>query len=141
LDQYRANYIEPVKLVAENNAAVQALFGYAKDNETEGARGNVILSDIYLDPDQKSSKIFSHVAIDRFTGGARDGMLFQQKVASANDFVLDIYVKNSVLKDNDNIKIAFEEALKDLYQGNLQLGGGTARGHGIFKGSLEILND
>jgi hypothetical protein len=80
------------------------------------------------------------VAIDRFTGGARDGMLFQQKAASSNAFTLDVYVKKETLSDPD-IKNSFEEAIKDLCAGRLQLGGGTTKGHGVFKGSCSAIND
>jgi hypothetical protein len=76
------------------------------------------------------------VAIDRFTGGARDGMLFQQKATSSDAFTLDIYVKKDALSD-ENVKTAFEGALNDLCNGDLQLGGGSTKGHGLFKGSLE----
>lgn len=139
LIKYQANYEASEKPIQENNEAVKILFGYALDTDDSGARGNVLITDLYLDPASKPTKVFSHVAIDRFTGGARDGMLFQQKVASSKEFTLDIYVKKDILKDN--IKIAFEKALHDLCEGNLQLGGGTTKGHGVFTGSWQTIND
>jgi CRISPR/Cas system CSM-associated protein Csm3 (group 7 of RAMP superfamily) len=138
LEKYKANYQPDAKSIGEDNIAVKTLFGFALDNNAEGARGNVIFSDIYLEPKAEAEKVFSHVSIDRFTGGARDGMLFQQKVTSSGSFKLDIYVNGESFADA-NIKIAFEEALKDLCNGDLQLGGGSAKGHGVFKGSYEIL--
>ncbi|MBK6948995.1 MAG: hypothetical protein IPH16_13925 [Haliscomenobacter sp.] len=119
--------------------AVKALFGYALESDTTGARGHVILSDLYLEPKQDAEKVFSHVAIDRFTGGARDGMLFQQKAASSDAFTLDIYVKKEVLQD-EKIKTAWEAALNNLCTGELPLGGGSAKGHGVFSGEFEIIN-
>ena len=139
LEEYQSTYQAPVNAVGENNDAVKTLFGYALEDNDKGARGNVIISDLYLDPSQKPEKVFSHVAIDRFTGGARDGMLFQQKAASSNAFTIDIYVKKEAFEDMD-IKNSFEEAIKDLCAGRLQLGGGTTKGHGVFKGSFSATN-
>lgn len=140
LDKFQASRKKTIYPIGENNPAVKALFGYALNNDIGGARGNVIFSDIYLDNDKYTEKIFSHVSIDRFTGGARDGMLFQQKVSGSDSFVLDIYIRKGVFEDI-TIKTAFENALNDLCNGNLQLGGSTTKGHGVFNGSFEILTD
>jgi len=138
LEKYKTNYKSAEKPVGDN-PAVKALFGYALDSDGTRVRGNVILSDLYLEPKEDAEKVFSHVAIDRFTGGARDGMLFQQKAVSSDTFTLDIYVKKDALSDK-NVRFAFEEALLDLCNGDLQLGGGSSKGHGIFKGSIEKTN-
>lgn len=120
--------------VGEANEAVRQFFGYANDRDGSGARGNVILSDIYLPRQESDEKVLSHVSIDRFTGGARDGMLFQQKVASSGSFTLDIYVKGAVL-ENESLKTVFEKTLQDLCKGDLPLGGSTTKGHGVFHGT------
>lgn len=125
--------------VGENNLAIKTLFGYAK-TENSGARGKVIFSDLYLEQDKTTSKHFNHVALDRFSGGARDGALFTQEVAAfAHEFTLDIYVESDALVDN-RIKESFEEALNDLTTGALQLGGSATKGHGVFAGTWEIKN-
>lgn len=139
LEKYQSHYQPPEKPVGENNPAVRALFGYALDSDESGARGNVVFSDIYLEPREDGEKVFSHVAIDRFTGGARDGMLFQQKATASEAFTLDIYVKKAALAD-EQVKNAFEAALNDLCKGRLPLGGGSAKGHGVFNGSFETSN-
>jgi hypothetical protein len=114
----------------KTNAAVELLFG-SEQNKT---RGNVIFSDVYLRG--LNEKIFNHVAIDRFTGGAMDGALYNEKAiyTDGKEFTLTIYVKNSVT-DNDTIQ-AFESALNDLCDGYLPLGGCSNHGHGIFNGKL-----
>lgn len=129
------------ELVGENNVAVAALFGFAKDSdksEKHGARGKVLFSDLYIDKNKASEKIFNHVAIDRFTGGAIDGALFDEKVAHTTEKIeLNIVVENSAFpKDDTKIKEAFEAALKDITTGMLPLGGSTMRGHGCFNGKL-----
>jgi CRISPR/Cas system CSM-associated protein Csm3 (group 7 of RAMP superfamily) len=112
----------------DENPAVVALFG----------RGNVIFSDIYMS--KYKEKVFNHVAIDRFTGGAMDGALFNDKATylrnENNSFVLNILVDKKALQNVDIIA-SFESALNDLCTGYLALGGGVNRGHGLFKGSIE----
>ncbi len=132
----------PQPSVGEQNPAVRALFGYATttaDNRNDGQRGRVVLEDVYLEPEKTKGKVFSHVSIDRFTGGARDGMLFQQKVVSTDKVKLDIYVGAEALQDS-HVKAAWEAALQDLCNGDLPLGGSTAKGHGIFTGTFESLH-
>lgn len=142
LAHYQHSYEPNPSPVGEANDAVKTLFGFAADtkgNEHDGQRGQVVMEDVYLDPEQVKEKIFSHVSIDRFTGGARDGMLFQQKVTSSTSFSLDIYVREEALAD-EKIKTVWEAALSDLCHGDLLLGGGTAKGHGIFQGEFQVLN-
>ena len=125
-----------------NNKAITELFGKAgKDVETPNA-GNVFINDFYFSDKQVvNKKIFNHVAIDRFTGGAMNGALFSEKVSNLidSDFSFDIYVKTKSEKDeekDENTLNAFEETLKDICKGLLPLGGMTTKGHGIFTGSV-----
>ena len=127
-----------IQFLETNNDAVYQLFGAEEGNENrDGKRGNVIINDLFIDH-AKNDKIFNHVAIDRFTGGAMDGALFSEKVSYFEDgaqiFGLDIYVEQADYKDN--VIEAFEEALKDICKGLLPLGGMTTKGHGMFTGKL-----
>ncbi len=139
-----AEYIET------NNQAVFELFGAEegvkdertdrKGNRREGYRGKVIINDIFI-PDSdgiKNDKIFNHVAIDRFTGGAMEGALFSEKVSYFEDknhqITIDIFVENNGL--SENVLESFEDALRDVCKGLLPLGGMTTKGHGIFTGEL-----
>jgi CRISPR/Cas system CSM-associated protein Csm3 (group 7 of RAMP superfamily) len=141
LEKYQKSQSEDLKLIpgiGVKNDAVKSLFGYALKDD-EGARGKVIFSDLYLEIGDHSQKVFSHVAIDRFTGGSMDGALFQQKVATSEDFKLDIYVDESAMI-NEKVKTAFEQALQDLADGKLPLGGSTTKGHGRFRGTVNQIN-
>jgi CRISPR/Cas system CSM-associated protein Csm3 (group 7 of RAMP superfamily) len=129
---YTANFSQ--LLNKQRNEAVEQLFGLALETQEQtGARGNVIIDDVYLRMDSALEKIFSHVSIDRFTGAARDAMLFQQKVVRTDSFELDIYVQ----LENNAILTHFENALTDLVEGRLPLGGSTTKGHGRFSGTYE----
>lgn len=126
------NYVE------ENNQAVKTLFGEKAqviNGNLLGERGIVILDDLYY-ADIDNSKIFNHVAIDRFTGGGIDGALFSEKVSYKKDKKITLTINLSkTLEDTDIIK-ALEEALKDICRGLLPLGGMTTKGFGMFTGKL-----
>lgn len=140
------HYNSLMKFWAENgdgkvgvaNNAVREIFGQEADNET-GSKGNIILDDIYLtEKEVDNNKIFNHVAIDRFTGGAMDGALFSEKVTYIKKEDKGIKLDIFLTKNNFSKKVleAFEEALIDICKGHLPLGGMTTKGHGIFTGSL-----
>ena len=113
----------------ENNEAVIELFGEKKD-EKRGRKGNVIVEDVYIENYQE--KIFEHVKIDRFTGGAIDGALFNEKVITTDKIKINIYVK----KETKFINL-LERALKDICNGMLPIGGSVNKGHGVFIGECK----
>ena len=81
------------------------------------------------------SKVFEHVSIDRFTGGAIDAALFQEKaVAKKDKFTIEILLRNNV--SDDDALGAFEQSLDDVVKGLLSLGGATTKGYGFFKGEV-----
>lgn len=129
--------------VGNNNGAVKAVFGSEGEKDVEGKiqnkkRGNVLISDIIQEA-SVSPKILNHVSIDRFTGGAIDGALFSEEAlyAKGQSFELKLWVNKGVLEDED-VKNAFEDTLKDLCSGMLPLGGGVNRGNGCFEGTIKI---
>ena len=137
-----------------NNLAVSELFGaqegakvtenneeHSVEKQPVGMRGKIIINDILLDEKYKvGDKIFNHVAIDRFTGGAMDGALFSEKVSyfenENQEVELDIFIEDIKHDKKETIIEAFENALKDVCKGLLPLGGMTTKGHGIFTGKL-----
>lgn len=144
--------------VGDNNPAVRLLFGRAGEKDETQEIGNVMISDVLLDPSSFKEKILNHVAIDRFTGGAIDGALFQEEVLYGRDaeFTLKLLVNKNNIKDKvekinsqekaiaetdnnitvDNVIKALESALEDICTGMLPLGGGVNRGHGSFEGEM-----
>lgn len=124
----------------QRNEAVRELFGY---QEADGGRmlhcGKVIMSDVIL-PDADASKLLNHVAIDRFTGGARAGALFTERVAATGrGFNLDVVVVNAD-RVSPEARKAFLLALRDMATGMLPLGGGSGRGNGFFKADEDTIS-
>ena len=132
---FHYNSLKENTIEANNGVKLlETIFGEAKNTkEDKGFRGKVIFSDVYLE-DKKQTKVFDHVSIDRFTGGAIDGVLFQEKTIAQDDtFDIEILLHKDV-KDKE-LK-AFEKALKDITTGMLSLGAMTSKGHGVFSGSV-----
>ncbi|WP_170020705.1 RAMP superfamily CRISPR-associated protein [Campylobacter sp. RM16190] len=131
--------------VGEENEAVREIFGYKKD-DSSGKKGRILISDCFKEfCEDMDTKVFDHVSIDRFTGGAIDGALFQEKTIGAKTdsvkFKIKILVKTPQEKDESLEKFqiatnAFENALLDVAQGLLPLGGMTTKGHGFFSGEV-----
>lgn len=124
-----------------NNNAVVALFGKAGKNVIEPQAGNVFINDFYFSEDQiDNGKELNHVAIDRFTGGAMDGALFSEKVSSLKHETFNFNVFVNYSEFNQRYKVILDETLKDICKGQLQLGGMTTKGNGVFTGKL-FMND
>jgi CRISPR/Cas system CSM-associated protein Csm3 (group 7 of RAMP superfamily) len=137
---YHLNKLYGNTIEAKNGLeSVIEIFGEAKNTKTNtpGSKGKILISDCFKIIDtSKHLKTFDHVSIDRFTGGAIDGALFQEKtVAQHSDtdwYEIEILIENSV--QNSALE-AFESALTDITTGMLALGGSTTKGHGIFTGT------
>jgi len=128
---YHYNLLE--KLFIGNEKAresISEIFGEAKSDKDEGSKGRVLFADLYKD--KKQTKVFDHVKIDRFTGGAMDGALFQEKtISDSTPFVMEILVEKEV---DERCVQAYEKTLDDICNGMLPLGGSVNRGHGVFSG-------
>ena len=129
------------QVVGKNNVAVRSIFGSEgeKNLETNSMenkqRGNLLISDIIEVRERAKPKLLNHVSIDRFTGGAIDGALFNEQTlyAKGEKFNIGLMIADDAIADSD-IRWAFERALKDVATGMLPLGGGVNRGNGVFTG-------
>ncbi len=125
-----------------NNEAVTTLFGSAGDDKGKGKRrGRVLFSDIVETADEEEhvkGKVFNHVRIDRFTGGAVNGALFDEAplYTKGHRIVLHITLTDAGHIGKD-VRESFEHALNDICSGLLPLGGGVNRGNGMFTGELK----
>lgn len=144
-----ANEHISLKGSGEENEAVRNIFGYAITNKNgragqDGKRGRFIMDDCFIATSDAKEKIFEHLKVDPYTGGAMDGALFQEKTVMLNkgkSINLNIYLQQEDDKESEAYEKAFENALRDVCHGMLPLGGLTSKGHGFFTGKLFKNND
>ncbi len=123
--------------IADNNQAVQNLFGFSKTDRADqaGQRGRVLIHDVYFEHGQP--KIVNHVSIDRFTGGSRAGFLFAEKpLYKGTSLKVELVVAEQDSIDHGS-RVALQRALEDLVKGRLALGAGAGRGNGFFSGAIK----
>jgi len=75
---------------------------------------------------------FDHVAIDRFTGGAREGLKFDALSANGTSFEMRLSAPELPHADRPWVSGLLALAIQDLHDGRWQVGHGSARGHGWF---------
>lgn len=90
--------------------------------------------------DGSSPVNITRTAIDRFTGGAADQMLFTNRIAYGGTTTLEIRWRNSLggrdkLDEQDErlLKTLVDVCVNDLCDGTLAIGGMTAIGCGVFR--------
>ncbi|HAT51356.1 MAG: hypothetical protein HQL07_08065 [Nitrospirae bacterium] len=121
--------------------AVQSLFGWANDTDGDGSQGRVgrlLMDDLTLDLPARKPRHWvgrlTHNSIDRFSGGVRDGALFTEEMLFdlSWPFTLTIIDPHREPLQDPNLKKALADVLDDLATGQLSLGAGESKGHGIF---------
>jgi CRISPR/Cas system CSM-associated protein Csm3 (group 7 of RAMP superfamily) len=122
----------------DNNEAVKNLFGYLKDDKS-GQIGHLLLDDLYITEPVQAIRL-QHNSVDRFTGGVRDSMLFNEEIISQETplkLTLTI-ITNPNKPIETKTRQALAKTLDDLINGRLALGAGSGRGgYGYFTGKLE----
>jgi CRISPR/Cas system CMR subunit Cmr4 (Cas7 group RAMP superfamily) len=128
--------------------AIQALFGFSKerldDEESTGYKresglaGRVFIDDVHIDVSIAQVGKLMHNAIDRFTGGVRDRLLFDEDLLWRTPLRVRILVNLRADRperqaDLDKGLAALRLALLDLAEGRLGLGAGSGHGNGYFE--------
>ena len=114
--------------VEDAQAETEALFGAAAAGD-EGGAGKLRFLDATINGGEEIT--VSHVALDRFTGGARDqsGALFSDRMLWQPQVEITI---NCLAEIGGTARAALDAALSDLAQGLLGLGAEWGEGAGIF---------
>ena len=135
-------------------AALDALLGAVKnddkeDNKGKGCAGALLIDDAGVEADAVQVARLMHNAIDRFTGGVRDRVLYEEESLFGGKLQVRITLDTRRLTKNlkllglqeeaekQRIRDAFRLALDDLCQGRLALGSRTTTGNGFFEGRLD----
>jgi CRISPR/Cas system CSM-associated protein Csm3 (group 7 of RAMP superfamily) len=108
---------------------VQCIFGDVNKKRSQASRLIVHESTI----NHTTDLVQTRIAIDRFTGGAYHGALFQEQPVFANDnteLKLEIELRNPIEHEIGLLLLL----LKDLWTEDLPVGGGSSVGRGRLKG-------
>lgn len=117
------------------NAFLDEFMGFA--NDTKAKKSNLFVNEIYIPNKDKQfhAQIQTRNRIDRFTGGTIDNALFTEEPIWQMDKQLSpiklmLTIKNCTKAQAGLILLL----LKDLWLGNLTIGGGKAIGRGVLQG-------
>ena len=118
----------PTELVYRESCPICKLFG------STFFKGRIAISDAYVIPDTPFVlEERDGVAIDRFTGGAASGALFQVEVVAKARFNTRIKIQNFECWQLGMMAIV----MNDLDDELIQIGSGATRGFGRIKGTVE----
>ncbi|MFX0136054.1 MAG: CRISPR-associated RAMP protein Csx7 [Candidatus Hodarchaeota archaeon] len=126
-NEWGKNKFPTTELVYSESCPICRLFG------STFFKGRIAISDAYLiEGTEAVLEERDGVAIDRFTGGAAAGALFQLEVVSKAQFKTKIIVQNFECWQLGMIAIL----VSDLEDELIQIGSGTSRGFGRIKGTV-----
>ena len=122
---------------------VDEAFGYVKvkktgdksendrgDDDGEKVRSLISFSESRIE--DAKPKVLSRNAIDRFSGGTKDGALFREKTWYGGRTTLEISWRGRGIKMPDDVRKGLAAAITDLHFGFLAIGGETSIGRGLF---------
>ncbi len=122
-----------INTLGKSRKIIDDLFGYVTEDQRGSRKGKIKVEETIL-PDLPE-EIQTRIKIDRFTGGTIESALFEtEPIFSDNDKSKLISIKIMI----DNFK-PFEAGLmllvlKDLFLGDLAIGGEKNIGRGVFEG-------
>ncbi|MHB1798138.1 RAMP superfamily CRISPR-associated protein [Metallibacterium scheffleri] len=125
----------------EKPGAVVDLFGEAKngasadDDEGFGKAGCLYIDDAFVSVSEVKLAQLMHNAIDRFTGGVRDRVLYDEEVVLGGVIEIELALDTQRLRSADT-RAALHLAIRDLCEGRLALGSRSTTGNGFFCGRL-----
>jgi CRISPR/Cas system CMR subunit Cmr4 (Cas7 group RAMP superfamily) len=120
------------ELKANLKAYLDKVFGYVTEDDKEAQVSLVSFSASTLEATYKKIdgyRSITRVKIDRFTGGAADGALFNEKPWYGGKTTLEILYP----KERRDIEEMLTLALEAIDKGLIQIGGENAIGRGFFK--------
>lgn len=120
--------------LGQPTAMLKQIFGFVdEDKLAEAARASRLVVQESVVEGKTHDLVQNRVAIDRFTGGAYHGALFsEQPVFGTNETTINLELE---LRNPKNEEIGLLLLLlKDLWTGDLPVGGGRSIGRGQLKG-------
>lgn len=118
-------------------ALIEEMFGVEMKPNVQPKASRVIVRE-HMMQNARTDLVQSRVSIDRFTGGAREALLFSEQPAfGSNDTTVTVDVELINPKDYEIGLLLL--LLKDLWTGDLPLGGESSVGRGRLKGKSATL--
>lgn len=126
----RARARKIVNTLGKSPSIVEEMFGRDGDaGERSPSPSRVIIREAVIDGGE-SGLVQSRVSIDRFTGGALDTALFTQQPHWGGTVTLNIELRNPMESEIGLLLLV----LKDLWTGDLPIGGESSVGRGRLRG-------
>jgi CRISPR/Cas system CSM-associated protein Csm3 (group 7 of RAMP superfamily) len=122
------------------------LFGFVDENDTDSTaiKSKLRIEETTLDNEKFAEEIQSRIKIDRFTGGTIAGKLFDSMPLFRNkkdgkEKVINIKMSINDFEDHEAGLLLL--VLKDLWSGDLPLGGEKNVGRGVLEGVCAEISD
>lgn len=126
--------------VATANDHIDQLFGFVIERPAKAVASRISIKDSIIQHHATEPLVQNRIAIDRFTGGAFDGALFSEMPVWKTDrtcVTLEISIK-PLRESHESLKPAevglLLLLLKDLWTGDLAVGGTSSIGRGRLQG-------
>lgn len=129
--RHRADRIVKTISNANSSAFVDELFGKVEEKTKEASASRLIVHETVIE--NTTELVQTRIAIDRFTGGAYHGALFEEQPIFAKD-TTTVKLKLELRNPKDGEIGLLLLLLKDLWTGNLPIGGESAIGRGRLQG-------
>ena len=132
--RHRAERI--VNTLKKDTNIINKMFGFTDKNTKEAKASRLIVDEVEIN--DTTDLVQNRIAIDRFTGGALHGALFNEQPIFGNDKTnLEITLQ---LRQPEKYEIGLLLLLlKDLWTGDLTVGGTSSIGRGKLQGKEAII--
>ncbi|KOP23927.1 hypothetical protein AMR41_23580 [Hapalosiphon sp. MRB220] len=127
--RHRAERI--INTIQKNTNIVNAIFGFVDENTKKAKASRLIVDEVEIN--NTTDLVQNRIAIDRFTGGALHGALFNEQPVFGNDET-SLVIKLELRQPKHYEIGLLLLLLKDLWTGDLPVGGTSSIGRGRLQG-------
>lgn len=128
----RARAERIVKTIGKSEKIIDELFGNVDEENKTAKKGKISVDETFIDgyPEEVQTRI----KIDRFTGGVMEGALLETKPLFSKKEPNSIKITLTIQNVKPHEAGLMLLVLKDLWTGDLPIGGEKAIGRGVLKG-------
>lgn len=128
----RARADRIVKTLGKPESIVNELFGFVAESSKLSKRGRIVVDETLIDG--YTEEVQTRIKIDRFTGGTIEGALVESKPLFSNKNPKHIKLRFTINDYKDYEVGLMLLILKDLWTGDLPIGGEKSIGRGFLEG-------